>query len=55
MNHIRTAVPPAGMAALFAGAGNLLGGEGGMVITFQVALAMNVFAYWNSHRMVLHI
>jgi heat shock protein HtpX len=41
------------MTALFLAAGYLLGGEGGMIIALVIALAMNLFAYWNSDRMVL--
>jgi len=53
MNYLRTAVLLAGMTALFIGIGFMLGGETGMVIAFLVALGMNLFAYWNSDRMVL--
>ncbi len=45
----------AGMTAVFLGAGWLIGGEGGMVIAFVVALGMNAFAYWNSDKVVLRI
>jgi heat shock protein HtpX len=31
----------------------MIGGEQGMVIAFLVALGMNVFAYWNSDKLVL--
>ena len=41
------------MTALFLAIGAMLGGEAGMLIALAVALAMNVFAYWNSDRMVL--
>ena len=45
----------AAMTAIFIGAGWLLGGEGGMVIAFVVALGMNAFAYWNSDKVVLRM
>ena len=45
----------AAMTALFMGAGWLMGGEGGMVIAFAAALAMNAFAYWNSDKVVLRM
>jgi heat shock protein HtpX len=35
------------------GIGYLIGGQTGMVIAFLVAAAMNLFAYWNSDRVVL--
>jgi len=41
------------MTALFMGIGYLVGGQTGMVIAFLVAAAMNLFAYWNSDRVVL--
>jgi heat shock protein HtpX len=53
MNFFRTALLLAGMTALFMGIGYLLGGSGGMMIAFVVALGMNVFSYWNSDKMVL--
>ena len=45
----------AAMTAVFLGAGWLMGGEGGMVIAFALALAMNAFAYWNSDKVVLRM
>ncbi|MCV6545756.1 MAG: zinc metalloprotease HtpX [Cohaesibacter sp.] len=53
MNFFRTAMLLAGMTGLFMGIGYLLGGSGGMMIAFVVALGMNVFSYWNSDKMVL--
>jgi heat shock protein HtpX len=53
MNYLKTAILLAGMTALFAGIGFMLGGPTGMLVAFVVALAMNAFAYWNSDRMVL--
>jgi heat shock protein HtpX len=41
------------MTGLFMGIGYLLGGSGGMMIAFIIALGMNVFSYWNSDKMVL--
>jgi heat shock protein HtpX len=35
------------------GVGYLIGGAGGAVIALVIAAAMNLFAYWNSDRMVL--
>jgi heat shock protein HtpX len=53
MNYLRTAILLAGLTALFMGVGYLIGGTGGMMIAFVVALAMNLFSYWNSDRIVL--
>ena len=53
MNYLRTAILLAGLTALFMGIGYLIGGQGGMVIAFLIAAAMNLFSYWNSDRMVL--
>ena len=55
MNYLRTTILLAGMTALFLGVGFMLGGESGMIIALVVALAMNVFAYWNSDKMVLRM
>lgn len=53
MNYVRTAMLLAGLTALFMGVGYLIGGSGGATIALLVAGAMNIFAYWNSDRMVL--
>ena len=53
MNYFRTALLLAGLTALFMGVGFLIGGKGGALIALVVAAGMNVFAYWNSDRMVL--
>lgn len=53
MNALRTTILLAGMTALFMGVGYLIGGQGGMLIALMVAAGMNVFAYWNSDKMVL--
>ncbi|HYH21601.1 MAG TPA: zinc metalloprotease HtpX [Azospirillum sp.] len=52
-SYLKTTILLAGLTALFAGMGYLLGGQGGMMIAFLVALGMNAFAYWNSGNMVL--
>ena len=53
MSYLRTAILLAALTALFMGIGFLLGGQSGMVIALLVAAAMNLFAYWNSDKMVL--
>jgi heat shock protein HtpX len=53
MNYLRTAILLAGLTALFMGLGYLLGGRNGAIIALVIASATNLFAYWNSDRMVL--
>ena len=53
MSYFRTAILLAALTALFMGIGYLIGGQAGMVIALLVAGAMNLFAYWNSDKMVL--
>ena len=53
MNYFRTAMLLAGLTGLFMGVGFLIGGGSGALIAFAVAAAMNLFAYWNSDKMVL--
>lgn len=53
MNFFRTALLMAAMTALFLGVGFLLGGSGGLIIAFFIAAGMNIFAYWNSDKLVL--
>jgi len=53
MNYFRTAILLAGLTALFMGVGFLIGGSSGALIALVFAAGMNLFAYWNSDRMVL--
>jgi heat shock protein HtpX len=53
MNYLRTAVLLAGITGLFLAIGYLIGGQSGMLIALAIAGAMNLFAYWNSDKMVL--
>ena len=53
MNYLKTATLLADMTALFVGIGFMLGGPTGMLIALAIAVGMNVFAYWNSDRIVL--
>ena len=55
MNMMRTALLLAAMTALFLVVGYLIAGEGGALIAFVLALAMNGWAYWNSDKMVLRM
>lgn len=53
MPYFRTALLLAALSALFVAVGFVLGGATGMLIALAVATAMNVFAYWNSDKLVL--
>ena len=53
MNTLRTGVLMAAMTGLFLAAGYLIGGQTGMVIAFLFAAGGNLFAYWNSDKVVL--
>ena len=53
MNYTRTAILLAGLTTLFMAVGYFLGGPEGMVIAFIVAVAMNLFSYWRSDKLVL--
>jgi len=53
MNLAKTFMLMAALTALFLGAGYMLGGEGGMVMALIFAGLTNLFAWWNSDRMVL--
>jgi heat shock protein HtpX len=55
MNMMRTALLLAAMTALFLVVGYLIAGEGGALIAFVIALAMNGWAYWNSDKAVLRM
>jgi heat shock protein HtpX len=55
MNWAKTALLLAVLTGLFVGIGGLIGGANGMIIAFLVAAGMNVFAYWNSDKMVLRM
>jgi len=52
-SHLRTYLLLAALTALFMTVGALLGGASGMAIAFVIALAINLFGYWNGDRIVL--
>lgn len=54
MGYLKTTLLMAAMTALFIGIGGLIGGGSGMMIAFLVAMATNVFSWWNSDKMVLN-
>ena len=55
MNMFRTAMLMAFLTGLFIAIGYLIGGETGMVLAFLFAAGTNLFAYWNSDKMVLRM
>jgi heat shock protein HtpX len=55
MNSLRTGILMAALTGLFVGIGFLLGGSSGMLIAFVMAAGMNLFAYWNSDKVVLRM
>ena len=54
-NWLKTSLLMAGIVALFGVIGSLLGGVQGMLLALAFGGAMNVFAYWNSDKMVLRM
>lgn len=55
MGTAKTFILLAAMTAIFMAIGYFVGGTGGMIIAFVVAAGMNVFAWWNSDKMVLRM
>lgn len=53
MNYAKTALLLAGLTGLFMAVGFMLGGQSGMLLALVIAAATNLFAYWNSDRMLL--
>ncbi len=53
MNTLRTGMLMAALTGLFLAVGALIGGSQGMMIAFAFALATNLFAYWNSDKVLL--
>jgi heat shock protein HtpX len=54
-NWLKTTLLMAAIVALFGAVGMALGGAKGMVIALLFAGVMNLFAYWNSDKMVLRM
>lgn len=55
MGYMRTALLLAAMTGLFLAVGYVIGGQTGVIFAFGVALAMNLFAYWNADKIVLRM
>lgn len=54
-NWLKTSILMAGIMALFGVVGGMLGGMQGMILALVFGGAMNLFAYWNSDKMVLRM
>jgi len=55
MNGLKTAALLGALAALFMIVGGAIGGQGGLILAFVIAVATNGFAYWFSDRMLLRM
>jgi len=55
LNFLRTSVLLAALTAIFMAVGYFVGGTGGMWVAFIIAALTNLFAYWNSDKMVLRM
>jgi heat shock protein HtpX len=53
MNTLRTGILMAALTGLFMAVGFLIGGQAGMAIAFLFAAGTNLFAYWNSDKVLL--
>ncbi len=53
MNTLKTGILMAALMGLFIAIGGMIGGVGGMMIAFVIAGGMNLFAFWNSDKMLL--
>lgn len=54
-NWVKTTILMAGIVALFGAVGMALGGAQGMLIALVIGAGMNLFAYWNSDKVVLRM
>ena len=55
MNTLKTGILMAALMGLFIAVGAFIGGTGGMMIAFVIAAGMNLFAFWNSDKMLLRM
>jgi len=54
-NTLRTGVLIAALTGIFMAVGYLVGGTGGMLVAFAIAVATNFVGYWNADRLVLRM
>jgi heat shock protein HtpX len=52
---LKTALLLGALSALLILAGGAIGGQGGLMIAFVIAIGMNLFSYWFSDKMVLRM
>jgi len=52
-NQLKTAVLLSVLTCLIIWSGNMLGGQGGMVVAFFFAVGINFFSYWFSDKIIL--
>ena len=55
MNTFKTGLLMSLLMGLFLVVGALIGGASGMAIAFVIAAGLNLFAYWNSDKMLLRM
>jgi heat shock protein HtpX len=55
MGYARTALLLAAMTGLFLAVGFAVGGQNGVIFAFGLALALNLFTYWNADKLVLRM
>lgn len=55
MNYARTALLLAALTAIFVAMGAAVGGKGGLLVAFGVAMVMNIVSLWKSDTMVLRM
>ena len=55
MNTFKTGLLMSLLMGLFLVVGAMIGGESGMMIAFVIAAGLNLFAYWNSDKMLLRM
>jgi heat shock protein HtpX len=55
MNTLKTGILMVALMGLFITVGAMIGGTGGMMIAFVIAAGMNLFAWWNSDKMLLRM
>ena len=53
MNTLKTGILMSLLMGLFLVVGAVIGGQAGMLVAFVIAAGMNLFAYWNSDRVLL--
>ncbi|MEQ1614580.1 MAG: protease HtpX, partial [Hyphomicrobiaceae bacterium] len=54
-NFLKTGLLLLALTGIFVATGALVGGRSGLWIAFVVALAMNLFTYWKSDKLVLRM